>query len=183
MVAGPFTCWKARAVYGISGRPDYVLLVEGLPIPVEEKTGRVPKGPLFSALLPFVYLLAPPDPHAIILDNFVTTVSILAGEDEQLALRDVALPEHVEAIKLAVRNCGATARAVERAATAARAIARPRAGPSPGPATRYPNASRMWARLAWTWGWENMRSFIAGQITTGARVASSVVPSRSSARP
>lgn len=34
-----------------------------------------------------------------------------------LALRDVAPPEHVEAIKLAVRNCGATARAVERAAT------------------------------------------------------------------
>lgn len=34
---------------------------------------------------------APPDPHAIILDNFVTTVSILAGEDEQLALRDVAM--------------------------------------------------------------------------------------------
>lgn len=37
--------------YGISGRPDYVLLVEGLPIPVEEKTGRVPKGPLFSHIL------------------------------------------------------------------------------------------------------------------------------------
>ena len=37
--------------YGISGRPDYVLLVEGAPIPVEEKTGRVPKGPLFSHIL------------------------------------------------------------------------------------------------------------------------------------
>lgn len=37
--------------YGISGRPDYVLLVEGSPIPVEEKTGRVPKGPLFSHIL------------------------------------------------------------------------------------------------------------------------------------
>lgn len=37
--------------YGISGRPDYVLLVEGSPIPVEEKTGRIPKGPLFSHIL------------------------------------------------------------------------------------------------------------------------------------
>jgi CRISPR-associated exonuclease Cas4 len=37
--------------YGISGRPDYVLLVEDSPIPVEEKTGRVPKGPLFSHIL------------------------------------------------------------------------------------------------------------------------------------
>jgi len=37
--------------YGVSGRPDYVLLVEGSPIPVEEKTGRVPKGPLFSHIL------------------------------------------------------------------------------------------------------------------------------------
>lgn len=38
-------------IYGISGRPDYVLLVEGAPIPVEEKTGRIPKGPLFSHIL------------------------------------------------------------------------------------------------------------------------------------
>ena len=37
--------------YGISGRPDYVLLVEGSPVPVEEKTGRVPRGPLFSHIL------------------------------------------------------------------------------------------------------------------------------------
>lgn len=37
--------------YGISGRPDYVLFVEGLQIPVEEKTGRSPRGPLFSHIL------------------------------------------------------------------------------------------------------------------------------------
>jgi CRISPR-associated exonuclease Cas4 len=37
--------------YGISGRPDYILLVEGSPVPVEEKTGRVPRGPLFSHIL------------------------------------------------------------------------------------------------------------------------------------
>jgi len=37
--------------YGISGRPDYVLNVDGADIPVEEKTGRVPKGPLFSHIL------------------------------------------------------------------------------------------------------------------------------------
>jgi len=37
--------------YGVSGRPDYVLMVDGVPIPVEEKTGRVPRGPLFSHIL------------------------------------------------------------------------------------------------------------------------------------
>lgn len=37
--------------FGITGRPDYVLMVNDLPIPVEEKTGRTPKGPLFSHIL------------------------------------------------------------------------------------------------------------------------------------
>lgn len=37
--------------YGISGKPDYILKVEGKMIPVEQKTGRVPKGPLFSHVL------------------------------------------------------------------------------------------------------------------------------------
>jgi CRISPR-associated exonuclease Cas4 len=37
--------------YGVSGRPDYVLMVDGVPIPVEEKTGRIPRGPLFSHIL------------------------------------------------------------------------------------------------------------------------------------
>jgi len=37
--------------FGISGRPDYILMAEGNTIPVEEKTGRVPKGPLFSHIL------------------------------------------------------------------------------------------------------------------------------------
>lgn len=37
--------------HGISGRPDYVLVVEGYQIPVEEKTGRSPRGPLFSHIL------------------------------------------------------------------------------------------------------------------------------------
>ena len=37
--------------YGISGRPDYVLMVNNVPIPVEEKTGRIPRGPLFSHIL------------------------------------------------------------------------------------------------------------------------------------
>jgi len=37
--------------HGISGRPDYVLVVEGYHIPVEEKTGRSPRGPLFSHIL------------------------------------------------------------------------------------------------------------------------------------
>jgi len=37
--------------YGISGRPDYVLMAEGAVIPVEEKTGRIPRGPLFSHIL------------------------------------------------------------------------------------------------------------------------------------
>ncbi|MDO9537877.1 MAG: CRISPR-associated protein Cas4 [Thermoplasmata archaeon] len=37
--------------YGLSGRPDYVLLVADEHIPVEIKTGRVPRGPLFSHIL------------------------------------------------------------------------------------------------------------------------------------
>jgi len=37
--------------YGISGKPDYILKAEGKSIPVEEKTGRVPRGPLFSHIL------------------------------------------------------------------------------------------------------------------------------------
>jgi len=37
--------------YGISGRPDYILETDGEQIPVEVKTGRKPKGPLFSHIL------------------------------------------------------------------------------------------------------------------------------------
>ena len=33
-----------------------------------------------------------------------------------LALRDVAPPEHIDAVELAIQNCRATARAIERAA-------------------------------------------------------------------
>lgn len=36
---------------GLSGRPDCVLMVDEEHIPVEIKTGRVPKGPLFSHIL------------------------------------------------------------------------------------------------------------------------------------
>jgi len=37
--------------YGLSGRPDFVLMVGNEHIPVELKTGRVPRGPLFSHIL------------------------------------------------------------------------------------------------------------------------------------
>lgn len=37
--------------YGMSGTPDYVIKVGENIIPVEEKTGRTPKGPLFSHIL------------------------------------------------------------------------------------------------------------------------------------
>ncbi len=37
--------------YGIRGRPDYILEMDGDLIPVEVKTGRVPKGPFFSHIL------------------------------------------------------------------------------------------------------------------------------------
>ncbi len=37
--------------YGLRGRPDYVLFIGEHHIPVELKTGRVPKGPLFSHIL------------------------------------------------------------------------------------------------------------------------------------
>jgi CRISPR-associated exonuclease Cas4 len=37
--------------YGLSGRPDYIIKVGDKLIPVEEKTGRTPKGPLFSHII------------------------------------------------------------------------------------------------------------------------------------
>jgi len=37
--------------FGLRGRPDIVLLIENDHIPVEVKTGRVPRGPLFSHIL------------------------------------------------------------------------------------------------------------------------------------
>jgi CRISPR-associated exonuclease Cas4 len=37
--------------YGLSGRPDYILKKEDGLVPVEVKTGRTPKGPLFSHIL------------------------------------------------------------------------------------------------------------------------------------
>lgn len=37
--------------YNLSGRPDYILVVNGDYIPVEIKTGRTPRGPLFSHVL------------------------------------------------------------------------------------------------------------------------------------
>jgi len=59
--------------YGLSGRPDYVLLVGDEHIPVELKTGRVPRGPLFSHILQvaaYCVLLeeefGKPPPHGII---------------------------------------------------------------------------------------------------------------------
>lgn len=39
------------ARYGIQGRPDFILQVEGEMVPVELKTGRTPRGPLFSHIL------------------------------------------------------------------------------------------------------------------------------------
>ncbi|MGD9962630.1 MAG: CRISPR-associated protein Cas4, partial [Thermoplasmata archaeon] len=37
--------------YGLSGRPDYVIRLADNIIPVEEKKGRTPQGPLFSHIL------------------------------------------------------------------------------------------------------------------------------------
>jgi CRISPR-associated exonuclease Cas4 len=37
--------------YGLSGRPDYIIEIDGEPIPVDLKSGRMPKGPLFSHIL------------------------------------------------------------------------------------------------------------------------------------
>ena len=37
--------------YGLSGRPDYVIDKDGEKIPVDIKTGRTPRGPLFSHIL------------------------------------------------------------------------------------------------------------------------------------
>ncbi len=38
-------------LYGIRGRPDHILLKDGHYIPVELKTGRTPRGPLFSHIV------------------------------------------------------------------------------------------------------------------------------------
>ncbi len=40
--------------YHLRGRPDYILEIDGENIPVEVKTGRVPKGPFFSHILQIV---------------------------------------------------------------------------------------------------------------------------------
>ncbi len=40
--------------YGIRGRPDYIIEKEGHYIPVEKKTGRTPKGPLFSHIVQLI---------------------------------------------------------------------------------------------------------------------------------
>ncbi len=37
--------------HGLAGRPDYILEMDGELVPVEVKTGRVPRGPLFSHIL------------------------------------------------------------------------------------------------------------------------------------
>ena len=37
--------------YGLTGRPDYIIVREGAHIPVELKTGRVPRGPFFSHIM------------------------------------------------------------------------------------------------------------------------------------
>lgn len=46
---------KAKAFksekYGLSGRPDYIIKLDAGLIPVEEKKGRTPRGPLFSHIL------------------------------------------------------------------------------------------------------------------------------------
>lgn len=59
--------------YGLSGRPDAVLLEGDQPIPVEVKTGRTPRGPLFSHILQIAaYCLlveeeyGRPPPHGVI---------------------------------------------------------------------------------------------------------------------
>ncbi len=59
--------------HGLSGRPDYVLVEGDRHIPVEVKTGRTPRGPLFSHILQIAaYCLlleeeyAVPPPHGIL---------------------------------------------------------------------------------------------------------------------
>jgi len=42
------------ARYGIRGKPDYIIEKDGEYIPVEKKTGRTPKGPLFSHIMQLI---------------------------------------------------------------------------------------------------------------------------------
>jgi CRISPR-associated exonuclease Cas4 len=52
--------------HNLSGRPDYILKINNRSIPVEIKTGRVPRGPLFSHIIQLAcYML-------IIENNFGT---------------------------------------------------------------------------------------------------------------
>jgi len=59
--------------YSLRGRPDIILYVDGKHIPVEMKTGRTPRGPLFSHILQLgAYMLlveevySIPPPHGIL---------------------------------------------------------------------------------------------------------------------
>jgi len=53
-------------IHNLSGRPDYILKINNRQVPVEVKTGRVPRGPLFSHILQLAcYML-------IIENNFGT---------------------------------------------------------------------------------------------------------------
>lgn len=45
----PRVLWSEE--YGLAGRPDYILELDGELVPVEVKTGRVPRGPLFSHII------------------------------------------------------------------------------------------------------------------------------------
>ncbi len=80
------------ARYGLSGRPDYVLMSEEEHIPVEIKTGRVPRGPLFSHILQVaVYCI-------LIEEEFGTPPShgiIRYGEAEHVVDYDLALKDMV----------------------------------------------------------------------------------------
>ena len=50
--------------YGISGRPDYIIKLGEKLIPVEEKTGRTPRGPLYSHIIQVTaYCLLLEDAH------------------------------------------------------------------------------------------------------------------------
>jgi len=53
-------------IHNLSGRPDYILKINNRHVPVEVKTGRIPRGPLFSHILQLAcYML-------IIENNFGT---------------------------------------------------------------------------------------------------------------
>jgi CRISPR-associated exonuclease Cas4 len=87
--------------YGLTGRPDYILEIDGDLVPVEVKTGRVPRGPLFShvfQLAAYCLLLESKGPVSHGILRYGDVEHIVAFDDNLRALLLQKLAEMREAM-------------------------------------------------------------------------------------